>query len=68
MKKLGAILIVLSMVMPLYRAVTTATGVVPELAEFVANMTSPLALLLLGVGIFLCVRMPKGIKQVLPNS
>ena len=58
MKKLGALLIVLSAVMPTYYAVTTETGLVPVLAVLIARMISPLALLLLG-GVFFCVRKDK---------
>jgi len=59
MKKLGALLIVLSVAMPTYYAVTTETGLVPVLAVLIARMTSPLALLLLGTGAYLCVRKDK---------
>ncbi|MGA2876626.1 MAG: hypothetical protein ABSE82_13940 [Nitrososphaerales archaeon] len=59
MKELGALLIVLSAVMPTYYAVTTETGLVPVLAVLIAHMTSPLALLLLGTGVFFCVRKDK---------
>jgi hypothetical protein len=59
MKKLGALLIVLSAVMPTYYAVTTETGLVPVLAVLIARMISPLALLLLGTGVFLSIRKDK---------
>jgi hypothetical protein len=59
MKKLGALLIVLSAVMPTYYAVTTEGGLVPVLSALIARMMSPLAMLLLGTGVFLCLRKDK---------
>jgi hypothetical protein len=47
MKITGTVLLVLSAVMPFLKSLNTS-GIVPMACDFVANMTTPLAIVLLG--------------------